>query len=316
VGPPIQWQRKSGQTRKGKKGRGRNVMDFVYPKLQTVPYSNSLLRLSQRALECQDTTVRFDLSQTEFISPLGIILLAGTISECLSQGKKVEYIRPTKYAPRTFLSGIGFNKFFKIVNGAEHQVASPKIQLKRIYQIDPLLTEQIIQVFGAYLQLSEGVAGSLKLAINELMMNTFDHSETEKGCYVCAQSYKQTRKIRLCIADFGIGILESLKKTPQYSELTDHYEGIELAVQEGVTSRVGKEAGYGLHHILRFIEVNQGKMYILSGEGKIKWDFSGIDYRKQWQTMHVPFHGTIIHLQINTRKEGLYFLESERDFLF
>lgn len=298
--------------KKGKEGD----MDLVYPKLQTVTYSNSLLKISQRALECQDTQVGFDLSQTEFISPLGIILLAGTISECLSQGKNVSYIRPAKDATRRFLSGIGFNKFFKIANGMEHRVASPKVQLKRIYQVDYLLINQIIQVFGNYLQLSEGVAGSLKLAINELMTNTFDHSETKKGCYVCAQSYKLTRKIRLCIADFGIGILESLKKIPKYRTLRDHYESIELAVQEGVTSRVGREAGYGLHHILRFIEVNQGKMYILSGAGKIKWDFSGIDYRKNRQTMHVPFDGTIIHLQINTRNEGLYFLESERDLLF
>ena len=90
-----------------------------------------------------------------------------------------------------------------------------------------------------------------------------------------------------------------------------------LAVQEWVTSRIGKPAGYGLSHINRFIEVNEGKMHILSGEGKVLWDYTGIRKLKgKKQTMHYPFKGTIINLEINADEEGLYFLEEERDYIF
>jgi len=148
------------------------------------------------------------------------------------------------------------------------------------------------------------------------MTNTFDHSESQRGCHVCAQSYPASKKIRLCIADFGIGILASLRKVPKYNNLRNDYEAIKLAVKEGITSRIGIDAGYGLSHIQRFIKVNQGKMYILSGKGKILWDYTGIKYKEKKQTMHNVFQGAIIDLEINAGREGLYFLQSDEGQIF
>jgi two-component sensor histidine kinase len=167
--------------------------------------------------------------------------------------------------------------------------------------------------------MSEGVVGSLKLALNELMTNVFDHSESDRGCYVCAQSYYVSKKIRLCIADFGIGILASLRKVSEYNrynKMKNDYDAIKLAVKEGITSRIEKDAGYGLTHIQRFIKVNQGKMCILSGKGKILWDYTGLKYKEKKQTMHSAFQGAIIDLEINARREGLYFLKSEAGQIF
>jgi two-component sensor histidine kinase len=164
--------------------------------------------------------------------------------------------------------------------------------------------------------MSEGVIGSLKMALNELMTNAFDHSESPRGCYVCAQSYYSAKKIRLCIADFGIGILKSLRKSPDYKQLNTDYEAIILAIREGVTSRVGKTAGYGLTHIHRFIKVNEGKMHIISGKGKVLWDNTGTKNRRKEQTMRIPFMGTIINLEINADREGFYFMKSEEGTIF
>lgn len=285
-----------------------------YPKLQTVAFSNSLIKLCHEARTSKEDRLLFDLSKTEFITPFGIILLAGTILECLAQNKKGRYRRPNKYSTRKFLSGIGFNDFIRVPD-ENKVIESPNIQLKRIDTVDYFLTDKILEVFGYSIQMSDGVVGSLKLALNELMTNAFDHSESPRGCYVCVQSYEGVKKIRLCIADFGIGILASLKKVPEYKELSSHHKSIIMAVKEEVTSRIGKTAGYGLSHIKRFIEVNEGKMYILSGKGKILWDYTGLKkIREKKQTMHYPFEGTIINLEINAEKEGLYFLESEEEY--
>jgi anti-sigma regulatory factor (Ser/Thr protein kinase) len=275
-----------------------------------------LLNLCHQARTSEKDTILFDLSNTEFICPFGIILLTGTISECLAFGKKAKYRRPNKTATRKFLSGIGFNSFFEISNG-EYKIESPNIQLKRLGHIDYLLTDQILDVFRYYIRMSEGVIGSLKMALNELMTNAFDHSESQRGCYVCAQSYIRAKKIRLCIADFGIGILRSLKKNPKFRELNSDHKAITTAVQEGVTSRTTGTAGYGLTHINRFIKVNEGKMHILSGKGKILWDFSDVKKSKeQEQTMRAPFQGTIVNLAINADREGFYFLRSEEGKIF
>lgn len=293
-------------------------MDQVlcFPKLQTVAFSNALINLCHSARTSGEDTIIFDLSKTAFITPFGLVLLAGTIAECMAQSKKAKYKRPDKSTTRKFLSGIGFNEFFKISQNGGHTVVSPNVQLKRLKQIDYFLTDQILEVFRHSLHMSQGVVGSLKLALNELMTNAFDHSESTRGCYVCAQSYHVAKKIRLCISDFGIGILAALRNVPSYSSLGNDYDAIKLSVEEGVTSRIGKTAGYGLTHIQRFIKVNQGKMYMLSGKGKILWDYSGTKFREKKQTMHNAFQGTIIELEINAAREGFYFLKSESDPIF
>lgn len=166
--------------------------------------------------------------------------------------------------------------------------------------------------------MTKGVSDSLTLALNELMTNVFDHSHSMRGCYVCAQSYPMKRNLRVCIADFGIGITAALKTSPKYADIDDDYDGIKLAVKEGVTSRTHGFAGLGLSHIQRFVKVNNGKMYILSGKGKVRWNFEEGELSRSVkdQTMNQPFHGTLIELFINIDKEGLYFLESERESIF
>lgn len=287
-----------------------------YPKLQTLAYSNILLSLCHQARTSTEDCVIFDLSKSEFITPFGIILLSGTISECLDLDKKVKYMKPEKAATRKFLSGIGFNNFFKIKD-IDHKIESPNVQLKRIYSIDYLLTDQILDIFKGSIRMSDGVVGSLKMALNELMTNAFDHSESKKGCYVCAQTYVQAKSIRLCITDFGIGILASLKKVEAFKGLKTDYDAIALAVREGVSARIGKDAGYGLTHINRFIEVNEAKMAILSGDGKVIWNFGGSRKGKiEKQSMRCPFKGTIINLTINADREGWYFMTSQDGAIF
>lgn len=288
-------------------------MVLLYPGRIVIAHSNQLLSYSQQARETLDEEVIFDLTRTTFLTPFGIVLLAGTISECLSHGKKVEYRGPRKRVTRKFLSGIGFNKFFRL-SDEEHKIESSHVQLRRLDSIDYLLTEKIVEVFNYAITMSENLQGSLSLAINEIMTNAFDHSGSKRGCYVCAQAYEEDDIIRLCVADFGVGLFARL--SPKYPQLQDSYGAIKLAVQEGITTRSQQAGGLGLWHIQRFIKVNKGKMCILSGNGKALWDFKGPRSRLRKQTMHLPFSGTIINLQINVDRESFYFLSGEEGEFF
>jgi len=289
------------------------VLVLRYPLSQNVAHSNRLLSYSQQARDCNEKEVIFDLTNTKFMTPFGIVLLAGTIAECLSQGKKVRYRRPSNRKSRQFLSGIGFNQFFQLAD-VDHKIESSHVQLRRLDSIDYLLTDQIVDVFGYAIRMSDGLQGSLKLALNEIMTNVFDHSGSAKGCYVCAQAYEKEEIIRLCVADFGVGLFTRLKE--KYSNLKNSYEAIKLAVREGITTRSGQEGGYGLSHIQRFIEVNAGKMSILTGDGKAVWNYGVPKTKLRKQTMHLPFSGTIINLEINVDRESVYFLSNSEDEIF
>jgi len=125
-----------------------------------------LINLCHNARTSKESTIIFDLTKTEFITPFGLVLLTGTIAECLALNKKARYKSPDKSSTRKFLSGIGFNKFFKLSTNGGHEIASPNVQLRRLKHIDYFLTDQILEIFGYSVRMTDGVVGSLKLALN------------------------------------------------------------------------------------------------------------------------------------------------------
>jgi hypothetical protein len=114
--------------------------------------------------------------------------------------------------------------------------------------------------------------------------------------------------IRLCITDFGVGILSTLKK--KYN-ITSDIKAIKLSVEEGVTSRP-QSAGFGLTHIRKFLKINKGVLTIISGRGKV--DF--YSNRVAEYNMAGAFEGTIVNLEIKTNRKSLYFLTEEEDYIF
>ena len=178
--------------------------------------------------------------------------------------------------------------------------------------VDYHIIERLIYLFDDHLNLSRGVKASLQMSLQEIMTNVVDHSGKNKYL-ICATADKANKKIRLCIADGGMGVLRSLRNSTNYDYISDDYEAIKEATKEGVSSRLYR-AGLGLNHIKNFIKINEGQMCILSGEGKIFWKY---DHGKILnQKMPIPFRGTIVTLLINIDKEGFYFLSSEKDYLF
>ncbi len=158
------------------------------------------------------------------------------------------------------------------------------------------------------MRLSQGVKDSLKMSIQEILTNVFDHSKSATGCFICAQYYPAKMTIRLCITDFGVGILSNLRK--KYGISTD-IEAIKLSVKEGVTSRP-QSAGFGLTNIRNFIKVNEGTLTIISGKGKVNF------YSNKVESYNTTkgFEGTIVNLKINANKESFYFLTEEEEYLF
>ena len=296
-------------------------MKLRYPPALDIDHSDELCRLYRKAFQAKEGTVIFDLSQTENIYPFGIILVTCTIQECLVRNKKCIYYPPSLKATKRFLASIGFNDFFAIPKeeGLESeqnvQLMHKNLQLRRRSKLDPVLINHLVEVFKHNLNLSLGIRGSLKLSLNETMTNAIDHSESESGYYICAQSYPNEKLLIVCIADRGIGILRSLKQVPQYSRLRSDCNAIVKSVEEGVTSRE-HAAGLGLNHILKFVRVNEGKVYIVSGEGKVLWDYSeGREHVKKSKNKQ-SFQGTIINIVINIDKEGRYFLIDEESPIF
>lgn len=280
-------------------------MELLFPKLITIAYSRSILRACYSALNTDETEITFDLTKSEFISPFGITILAGTISDCLLKNKKVLYIKPKHTRTRKFLTRIGFDDFFHLKKELT-EISESNIQLRKLTALDPLYIDQIIRAFSGSIRMSEAVQGLLKLSLNETMSNAFEFAQSHRGCYVCAQVYRNSKCIRVCITDFGIGIRQSL--LPKYPDLHDSFEAINFASQDGITSRASGVGGKGLPTLLQFLGANRGRMVIVSGDGKVSWDFLNRKESKA-QGMIDPFSGTIVSMRIRTDARGVYIIK-------
>lgn len=86
------------------------------------------------------------------------------------------------------------------------------------------------------------LASRLVAALVELRSNTFEHSNaSDTG--VCVYNAKEGA-FEFVVADCGIGVLDSLRTSSQFSELFDHGTALKLFVQDGV-SRFGVRSGRG-----------------------------------------------------------------------
>ena len=290
------------------------MLTLTYPKRQSIAFSNTLFRLYEKAIKAQDDEIRFDLGKSESLTPFAIIMLTSTISECLGLGKKCRYIAPENRKLRQFFNDIGFDNYFGLggQNRKPSKIDTQRIQLRKLSGLNPLIIEHITDMLESHLSISQGLRGALHMSILETMTNVVDHSGVD-NYYVCAYYDQRKKQIRLCIADTGIGIPLSLRRTENYRTIDSDYEAIKISTNEGVTSRPGR-AGLGLNHIREFLFVNKGQMCIISGKGKVYWKFDRGETLEQ--RMKVPFNGTVIKWVINTEKHWFYFMSNEKEYLF
>lgn len=281
-------------------------MQIIFPKLSTIAYADTIIK---NCVEAQKSkrSLSFNFEKTTWMDPFAITVITGTIQCCLqAKPSKVTYIHPENKKLKDYLSQIGFNTFFHL-NGTDiHKDTS--VELKQLTALQPFYIENLIVLIDSKMRLSQGVKDSLKMSMQEILTNVFDHSKSENGCFVCAQYYPVKRTIRLCITDFGVGIMATLRK--KY-DITNDVEAIKEAVKEGVTSRP-QSAGFGLTHIRNFLKVNEGTLTIISGKGKVNF------YSNKVESYNISkgFEGTIVNLKINANKESFYFLRGEEELIF
>ncbi|MDR3626496.1 MAG: hypothetical protein P4L45_06670 [Ignavibacteriaceae bacterium] len=287
------------------------MITIKFPAFLTIRIANCLIQRCEKALQSVDKDILFDFSACSFSEPFAITLLVGAMLFSIKRGKVVTYLRSSNKKLEDYLNRIGFYAWGH-GTGKEMKSTVKQVELRHLKGVEPLYTDNIITVLQHYLTLSQGVRGSLHLSLNELMTNTFDHSQTQMGCFVCAQAYKSRGTINICLTDFGRGILKSLSTSDEYRHLKNSIDAIELSIQEGVSSRKNRLAGLGLTHIHRFLKINEGQIHIISGDGWVHWDYTNGAIRQvRKKKLDTEFEGTIVNIIAKADGEGIYFLGSE-----
>ena len=112
--------------------------------------------------------------------------------------------------------------------------------------------------------MSNGVKEKIVEGIYEIFVNAQIHSGSE-FIYTCGQFFPQKNKIEFTIADTGIGFKEKINQ--HFHSHLSAVQAIEWAVKNKHTTKTDVPGGIGLAILKEFIELNKGKMQIVSSDG-------------------------------------------------
>jgi len=154
--------------------------------------------------------------------------------------------------------------------------------------------------------MSPGLLKRFRESIFEIFSNAVLHSRTQLGIFSCGQFFPKKNTLDFSVADLGIGIHRNVVESTGL-DLTP--EGaIEWATQAlNTTKRGPTPGGLGLKLLSEFIDLNSGRIQIISDTGYWRRE----DRSTVTARLAAPFPGTIVSVEINTADTQSYMLSSE-----
>ena len=230
---------------------------YSFYRLATAGWANRLLRdtVSLLSDDVADGLV-LDLSNLEFVDTFGITYLAACFHS-VSSRVNGSVRPPRKREVNDYLLDVGLYEAIGL--GGRFRPRKPsrdRVDLVHITELEPLFIDHLLDFLERRQPFDEGLRGSMRMALLELIQNFVEHSGSGVGAWVSGQFHPQRSRITLCVLDLGRGIPEALRSVPRYRRYGDE-RLIELATVEGISS-VAASRGLGLSTIRRFVRSNGG----------------------------------------------------------
>ena len=262
-------------------------------------YSTTLAQY-QQAIAALDQEVHFDCAKVCFFRPFGLNLLATLLYDVIRRDRcSILYDPPTDPDALRYLEDQGFFSEFQISGKSIRRVGrSTSVQLRRLEGFDGSYFESITNwLYVNTTSLSkDAIQSVVTVSLAELVNNVIDHSQSEIGCYICAQYYPREESLRFSVVDLGVGILATLKD--RHAGLKNSAQAISLAVQQGVSGKPpGRNIGAGLWLLTDFLK-QFGALEIISSDGEWRQGTRGI---RNVSSLPFQFPGTCINMNINNR---------------
>lgn len=160
-------------------------------------------------------------------------------------------------------------------------------------------------------KLSHGARKAIVTSIFEIFSNAVIHGNCD-FIFSCGQYYPQKTPplIDFTIVDIGNTIKQNVNHFSHTSK--SGKEAIEWAIKEGNTTKPKNNnipGGLGFKVIYDFIELNKGKIQIVSSDGY--WQFN--EGNMTSANLNSEFPGTIVNMEFNIEDSGYYYMEDETE---
>ena len=133
---------------------------------------------------------------------------------------------------------------------------------------------------------------AIELCVAEIFRNAFAHSNRKE---VFISHYVSVHNKKLIISIVNRGVTIPQLATGVLKKAQNGMGAIQWAIESGTSSKPFKRNGMGLFTIRQFIEQNDGKIQIISGNGVWKQ----VKHRKFSKLTRQEFPGTIVTLEFN-----------------
>lgn len=156
-------------------------------------------------------------------------------------------------------------------------------------------------------QMSELVKSKIVDNILEIFNNVKEHTHSNK-VYTCGQYFPKSSFLYFTIVDSGETIPYNVNTYCDKSHIEHPPKPLEWAIAPGNTTRqVNTPGGLGLSLLRDFIKLNNGKLYIVSGNET--YEQNGKNNRHRY--MEHSFSGTIVTVAFNLLDDSTYRMNSE-----
>lgn len=257
---------------------------------------------------------KFDLSGVRLITPGALTALAAA-SHSLARSGQRSIIAVNDPSVRSYLQRCGFAGTVRQVANFDppySPLLSNQFALRRglnpmlieVTKIEqgsslPALLDQVVWVLRHRLKYRKFDSFDVATAISEICQNTFDHNHDTCG-FIAMQGYGRGSKrfIEIAVADYGDGLMASLKRNSKNQLIGSDLDAIDIAIKPGVSEYDDPTRGTGLFHILEIAYKHQGSVQFRSGAAKRVYR---MDKRRGWgfSVPHMP--GVQITLNLKSK---------------
>ena len=243
--------------------------------------------------------LEIDLTDVEWISPLGVVAVLATCLRAEASALGVAVCLPHNREVRTYLGHIGLLRELDRSNWTLTRRPSPEevdpTQREPYYwseiediEIDPdatfaphlpvsrlttlrevdIAADRLEDALRAAPHIRGGLFDELMTVAVELSANAREHGS---DCYAVAQVHTGRRSsspgVRLAVADFGVGLAETLQE--HHGEMTDG-DAIIRAFEEQVSGTGRSERGFGLTQVAEIVDGGATNvLHVISHSGHV-----------------------------------------------
>lgn len=273
--------------------------------------SHSILsELHYQLANLNTDVINFDFSDVTFIASNQFAILGCIIDTYRSHHPNtVIYFKNLSEEIKSTIQKNGFYKHFNFNALPDKYHTTIQYTIFDINNINEFEKYVLLSIFNRQdiPKMSEKVRNKIIDNILEIFNNVKEHTNS-KNVYACGQYFPKNSFLYFTIVDSGETIPYNVHTYCNSIEIAVPDNLLKWAIAPGHTTRQSKTpGGLGLSLLQDFIEINNGKLYIVSGNEVYEKNGKKDTYK----IMQYPFPGTIVTMAFNLSDKSIYHMSSE-----